>query len=114
MIDYLIGFPDKDTAIAFGVAGGYTTVDESGEATTTFGTHDFYIDIIGKNYVETGEVKDSPFGDLPVKELDGKHWILFRDMNGTIEIPNGLGQYIAWQSDSGEDIPATAPNRRFA
>ena len=109
MIDYLIGFPDKDTAIAFGVAGGYTTVDESGEA-----THDFYIDIIGKNYVETGEVKDSPFGDLPVKELDGKHWILFRDMNGTIEIPNGLGQYIAWQSDSGEDIPATAPNRRFA
>ena len=115
MIDYLLEFPDRDTAIAFGVLQGYTTIDEEADKVSTrTATHDYYIHIIGGNLVPTGEVHVSPFGDIPLKESDGKHWIRFRDINGTMPVPQEAEQYIAWQSDSGEDRPENAPEMVFA
>ena len=114
MIDYLLQFPDKDAAIAFGVDQGYTYFDDEGEAVTKKSTQHYYMSIIGQHLIPTGEVHVSPFGDIPIKEPDGKHWILFRDITGNIDIPSGADQYIVWRSDSGEDRPVDAPDRFFA
>jgi len=114
MIDYLLEFPDKETAVAFGVDQGYTSFDAEGEAVTKKSTQDYYMSIIGQHLIPTGEVHVSPFGDIPIKEPDGKHWILFRDINGDMEIPPEAEEYIAWQSDSGENRPDGAPENFFA
>tara|TARA_R100001163_G_C5029482_1_gene170102 strand:+ start:311 stop:655 length:345 start_codon:yes stop_codon:yes gene_type:complete len=114
MIDYLLKFPDKDTAVAFGVSTGYTVVDGNGEAQTVTSTRDYCLAIIGESMVLTGEIESSPFGDRPIREPDGKHWVLFRDIKGSLEVPSGADQYIAWRSDSGEDRPTDAPDRVFA
>jgi hypothetical protein len=116
MIDYLLCFPDRATAIGFGNANGYSTTDpETGETSTRLGTHDYALTIIGEHITDTGNTVDGPFGDqIPERAGDGKHWVLFRDIKETVEVPPSAEQFIIWQSDSGEDIPATAPNRRFA
>tara|TARA_R110002020_G_scaffold378772_1_gene589774 strand:- start:2 stop:346 length:345 start_codon:yes stop_codon:yes gene_type:complete len=114
MIDYLLVFPDKVTAIQFGVANGYTEVNESGDVFTNLTAQDYCLTVIGDHLVPTGETEPSPFGDLPIKESDGKHWVLFRDIKGSLEIPANAEQYISWRSDSGEDRPTDAPDRVFS
>ena len=115
MIDYLLCFPDRDTAIAFGNANGYSTTDpETGETHPRLGTHEYAMSIIGEHITETEDTVDGPFGDpIPVKVGDGKHWVLFRDINETIEVPPSADPFIIWRSDSGEDRPTNAPDRYF-
>ena len=115
MIDYLLCFPNKDAAVAFGVANGYTPDDpETGEPVTCLGTHDYALSIIGEHFTETEEMGEEPFGgSIPVKVGDGKHWVLFRDINETIEVPPSADPFIIWRSDSGEDRPTNAPDRYF-
>ena len=117
MIDYLLCFPDRATAIGFGNANGYSTTDPvTGETHTRLGTHEYAMSIIGEHYILTGAMVDAgePFGEIPERAGDGKHWVLFRDIKETVEVPPSAEQFIIWQPDSGEDIPATAPNRRFS
>ena len=137
MIDYLLCFPDKETAIAFGVVAGYTNVNTvTGEAITETSSPLHDIDIIGEHFATTGNTMPSPFETIPAHTIevegntieveeqtfedvpeiagDGKHWVLFRDVKGEIEVPNGASEYIVWSSDQSAPIPVDVPNRKFS
>jgi hypothetical protein len=78
MTDYLLKFPDRATAVQFGIASGYA-VDNEGVVETTLATHEYTLHIIG--------------------EHNGSDWwVLFRDLVG-IPIPEGGEQFIFWASD---------------
>ena len=102
MIDYLLKFPDRDTALAFGEANGFTTIDpETNEPTTTLATHTYALAVIGDFYDESTQPPT----------FTG-YWILFRDLVG-IPVPQDANPFIFWDSDSGiprpeaSDIPST-------
>ena len=135
MIDYLLCFPNKEKAIEFGERAGYTKVVESSEEVTTetaegvevienvnkrevdtnLATHDYAIDIIGEHFIATGEMKDlgEPFGEVPEMEGDGKHWILFRDINGNMPIPPEVEPFIVWASNRTERIRRRDEDGKF-
>ena len=116
MIDYLLCFPDRATAIGFGNANGYSTTDPvTGETHTCLGTHEYALSIIGEHYLLTGATIDAgePIGEISETAGDGKHWVLFRDIKETIEVPASADPFIIWRSDSGEDRPTDAPDRYF-
>ncbi len=136
MIDYLLCFPDRATAIGFGNANGYSTTDPvTGETFTNLGTHEYAMSIIGEYFTETGnmieflpatpastveidgevmeEIPAQPATYIAEKTGDGKHWVLFRDIKETVEVPPSAEQFIFWASDSGEDRPTDAPDRYF-
>ena len=135
MIDYLLCFPDKDTAIEFGESAGYTKVVETSEEVTTetaegvevienvnktevntnSSTHEYFIDIIGEHFLDTGEKKDlgETFGEVPIMEGDGKHWILFRDIKGNMPIPTETEQFIVWASNRTERIRRRDEDGKF-
>lgn len=95
MTDYIMKFPDRSTAIAFGQSNGFTTIDpETGEPTTTLATHTFALAVIGDFYDES----------TTPPTLTG-YWILFRDAAG-IPVPQDAAQYIFWSSDSGTPRPS--------
>ena len=107
MIDYLLCFPDKDVAVEFGQATGYTFIDpESEEADTPTSAHGYVLTIIGECFLETGEMVDlgEPFGEVPEKEKDGKHWVLFRDITGNIKVPDEAEEFIVWASNRTERL----------
>ena len=80
MIDYILKFPSKDAAEAFGIVNGFARANEDGNIVATLGTHEYAL-------VEVGDYNG-----------DGCYWLLFRDLIG-IAIPPGGEDYIAWASN---------------
>jgi hypothetical protein len=92
MIDYLLKFPDRTTAVMFGLQNGFATIDEDGEAQIALASHTHSLHVIG--------------------EHNGSDWwVLFRDLAG-IPIPEGGEQFIVWSSASGDPRPTdeSTPN----
>jgi len=95
MIDYLLKFEDRTTAVMFGLANGFAAIDEDGEAQINLASHTHALCIIG--------------------EHNGSDWwVLFRDLVG-IPIPEGGEQFIYWASDftvddeDGNPVPIPRP-----
>ena len=90
--DYLLKFPDRTTAVQFGLANGFATIDEDGSEQITLASHEYALHIIGEHQ-------------------GSDWWVLFRDLVG-IPIPEGGEQFIFWASDSGEQRPTdeSTPN----
>ena len=80
MIDYLLKFPDRATAVQFGLANGFAVIDDEGNEQITLASHEYALCIIGEH------------------NGDGQRWVLFRDLVG-IPIPDGGEQFIFWASD---------------
>jgi len=95
MIDYLLKFPDRTTAVQFGLANGFATIDEDGEAQIALASHTHALCIIGEHN-------------------GSDRWVLFRDLVG-IPIPEGGEQFIYWASDftvddeDGNPVPVPRP-----
>jgi hypothetical protein len=92
MTDYLLKFPDRATAVQFGLQNGFATIDDESNERITLASHEYALCIIG--------------------EHNGSDWwVLFRDLVG-IPIPEGGDQFIFWASTSGEQRPAgeSVPN----
>jgi hypothetical protein len=97
MIDYLLKFPNKQTAEQFGVSNGFAKLDpESGLVFSSLASHTHALHQIGEH------------------NGDGKYWVLFRDLVG-IPVPEGGEQFIFWSSnmtitdDAGNDVPVPRP-----
>jgi hypothetical protein len=95
MTDYLLKFPDRATAVQFGLANGFAVIDEDGNEQITLASHEYALHIIG--------------------EHNGSDWwVLFRDLVG-IPIPEGGEQFIFWASDftvddeDGNPVPVPRP-----
>jgi hypothetical protein len=85
MIDYLLKFPSKKVAEAFGIANGFAKVnEESGQTISLLASHTHALMEIGEH------------------NKDKKYWILFRDLVD-MEIPSGGEKFIFWSSTS--DVP---------
>ena len=84
--DFILKFPDRTTAVMFGLANGFATIDEDGNEQITLASHDYALHIIGEH------------------NGDGQWWVLFRDLVG-IPIPEGGEQFIFWVSTSGVPRP---------
>ena len=105
MIDYLLCFDDQDEAIEFADTHGFDTRD----------THTAAVSIIGEHMTMTGEeIADGPFKGTKRPQGDGLFWVLYRDINETLEVPEEAETYIVWASNSGEPRPTDAPDREFA
>jgi hypothetical protein len=95
MIDYLLKFPDRATAVQFGLANGFAVIDEDGNEQITLASHEYALCIIGEHN-------------------DSDWWVLFRDLVG-IPIPEGGEQFIFWASDftvddeDGNPVPVPRP-----
>jgi len=93
--DYLLKFPDRATAVQFGLANGFAVIDEEGNEQITFASHEYALCIIGEHN-------------------DSDWWVLFRDLVG-IPIPEGGEQFIFWASDftvddeDGNPVPVPRP-----
>jgi hypothetical protein len=95
MTDYLLKFPDRTTAVMFGLANGFAVIDDEGNEQITLASHEYALCIIG--------------------EHNGSDWwVLFRDIVG-IPIPEGGEQFIYWASDftvddeDGNPVPVPRP-----
>ena len=93
--DYLLKFPDRPTAVQFGLANGFATIDEDGNEQITLASHEYALCIVG--------------------EHNGSDWwVLFRDLV-CIQIPAGGEQFIYWASDftvddeDGNPVPVPRP-----
>jgi hypothetical protein len=84
--DYLLKFPDRTTAVQFGLANGFAVIDEDANEQITLASHEYALHIIGEH------------------NGDGQWWVLFRDLVG-IPIPEGGEQFIYWSSTSGDPRP---------
>jgi hypothetical protein len=91
--DYLLKFPDRATAVQFGLANGFAVIDEDGNEQITLASHEYALCIIGEH------------------NGDGQWWVLFRDLVG-IPIPEGGEQFIVWSSTSSDPRPTdeSVPN----
>jgi hypothetical protein len=95
MIDYLLKFPDRATAVQFGLANGFAVIDDEGNEQITLASHEYALCIIGGHN-------------------GSDWWVLFRDLIG-IPIPEGGEQFIYWASDwtvedsAGNEIPVPRP-----
>jgi hypothetical protein len=95
MTDYLLKFPDRATAVQFGLANGFAVIDDEGNEQITLASHEYALCIVG--------------------EHNGSDWwVLFRDLVG-IPIPEGGDLYIYWASDftvddeDGNPVPVPRP-----
>ena len=92
--DYLLKFPDRATAVQFGLANGFAVIDEGNEQ-ITLASHEYAL-------CSSGEHNGSDW------------WVLFRDLIG-IPIPAGGEQFIYWASDftvddeDGNPVPVPRP-----
>ena len=80
MIDYILRFPSKEVAEAFGLAHGFAQQNEDGAIVTTLATHEYALHEIGEH------------------NGDGQYWILFRDLVG-LPVPEGADEFIFWSSN---------------
>ena len=125
MIDYLLKFPDRETANQYGLAAGYTSLDGEGFAITSTSSRDYALCVIGEHYVATGEtITDADGVQYDETESDGCCWVLFRDLADKIT-PESATPYIVWSSSmttgSGANMVAvprptddSVPNRFWA
>jgi hypothetical protein len=95
MIDYLLKFEDRTTAVMFGLQNGFATIDEDGNEQITLASHEYALHVIGEHN-------------------GADYWVLFRDLAG-IPIPEGAEQFIFWASnqsiidDAGSEISIPRP-----
>jgi hypothetical protein len=95
MTDYLLKFPDRATAVQFGLANGFAVIDEDGNEQITLASHEYALHVIGEHQ-------------------GSDWWVLFRDLVG-IPIPEGGEQFIFWASDftvddeDGNPVPVPRP-----
>jgi hypothetical protein len=110
MIDYLLRFPNRDTAVQFGIANGFAKPDENGEAQISIASHEHALCVIGEHWVQQPDINGDPQPSIG----DGKWWVLFRDLVG-IPIPEGGEQFIYWCSEwtvddeDGNPVPVPRP-----
>ncbi|MBB5351363.1 hypothetical protein HNR46_001599 [Haloferula luteola] len=100
MIDFLMKYPDVETATAAGVALG-TTDPESAE-TFPFAAG-LNLSVIGRHAYRTGGTDEAP----EMTEVPG-WWVLGRvaeDHPLALELPPDLAAVIVWRSDSGAPRP---------
>jgi hypothetical protein len=95
MTDFILKFPDRTTAVMFGLQNGFAVIDDEGNEQITLASHEYALHVIG--------------------EHNGSDWwVLFRDLVG-IPIPEGGDLYIYWSSDwtvldeDGSEIPVPKP-----
>jgi len=105
--DYLLKFPDRSTAVQFGLANGFAVIDDEGKEQITLASHEYALCIIGEHWIAQPDIDGEPQPAIG----DGQWWVLFRDLVG-IPIPEGGEQFIYWASTSGEQRPAgeSVPN----
>jgi len=126
MTDYLLKFPDRNTADQYGLSAGYTCLDSEGFAITSTASDDYALCVIGEHYVLTGEKITTPDGiQYDETVSDGCCWVLFRDLADKIA-PEAILSYIVWSSNmttgAGENLERVArptndpavPNRFWA
>ena len=49
MTDYLLKFPDRTTAVMFGLQNGFATIDDEGNEQIALASHDYALHIIGEH-----------------------------------------------------------------
>jgi len=49
MIDYLLKFPDRATAVQFGLANGFAVIDDEGNEQITLASHEHALHVIGEH-----------------------------------------------------------------
>ena len=98
MIDYILKFPNKETAEQFGVANGFASINKDGEVVSNIASLKHALYVHGEYYPEP------EIGSEELPTGDGKWWVLFRDLTG-IPVPNDGYQYIYWSSESGSPRP---------
>lgn len=113
MLDLLLKFPDKQTAIQLGAALGFTKQDEQGEWNTTTATNELAILVIGEHHYPTGATVEGPFGPQPVMQGDGLWWVMLRALV-PMPVPPEADPFIVWRSDAvhevdGKEVPAPRP-----
>jgi hypothetical protein len=79
MTDYILKFPSKDVAEAFGLAHGFAHAGEDGAIVSTLASHEHALHEVGEH------------------NGDGQYWVLFRDLVD-IPVPDGAEQFIYWSS----------------
>ncbi len=47
MTDYLLKFPDRATAVQFGLANGFAVIDDEGNEQITLASHEYALCVIG-------------------------------------------------------------------
>lgn len=98
MIDYLLKFPDRETANQYGLSAGYTSLDGEGFAITSTSSDDYALCVIGEHYAPTGEKVTTDDGiEYDETASDGACWILFRDLADKTT-PESIVPYIIWSS----------------
>jgi hypothetical protein len=108
--DYLLKFPDRATAVQFGLANGFAVIDDEGNEQITLASHEYALCIIGEHWIAQPDIDGEPQPAIG----DGQWWVLFRDLVG-IPIPEGGDLYIYWSSDwtvldeDGSEIPVPKP-----
>jgi hypothetical protein len=100
MTDYLLKFPDRDTAVQFGLANGFATLDENNEPQISLASHEHSLYVIGEHFISQLDDNGEPLQAIG----DGQWWVLFRDLVD-IPVPEGGDQYIFWSSASGDPRP---------
>ncbi|MCF7676432.1 MAG: hypothetical protein K9N23_16475 [Akkermansiaceae bacterium] len=104
-MDLLLRFPDKATAVEFGVSQGVTSEDENGENQTISALGTINLAVIGEHYTPTGKTLKDEFGDVPEMTPVPGWWILVRAPD-SYPIPDALAPVIVWNSaDATEDAP---------
>jgi hypothetical protein len=99
MIDYLLKFPDRESANQYGLSAGYTSLDGEGFAITSTAGADYALCVIGEHYAPTGEKVTTPDGiEYDETVSDGACWILFRDLADKTT-PESITPYIIWSSN---------------
>jgi hypothetical protein len=93
MTDYLLCFPDRDTAIQFGLANGFLEMLDG---------------VPVPSFDKQQVCSIYPIGDW---NEDGKWWILFRDAIGIVVQP-AWEQYIFWRTSDGPQ-PESGPQVRW-
>lgn len=91
MTDYILKFGSKAIAEQFGIANGFSELDENGAVRSNLASHEHALCVVG--------------------EYAGEWWVLFRDLVG-IPIPVGGEQFVHWSSASGDPRPVdeSVPN----
>lgn len=93
--DYLLCFPSPEVAEQFGLANGFAATGKDGKVHATLATHTYAMVVIGEHFPPVAAPAE---GEDPVAPAgDGKHWVLFRDLQG-LDVPADAAQYIVWAS----------------
>lgn len=110
MTDYILRFPSKSAAEQFGIASGFASANENGDAVSNLASHEHAMCVVGKHWIPQPDVDGEPQPAIG----DGAWWVLFRDLVG-IPVPDGAEPFIYWASnftvldEDGSEIPVPRP-----